>query len=247
MFNKYGNLIGNFVAASHYLTSEMFLKQVRIYNDDSKRLEIAKNIICAAIHNMRSNLRYYNKIRHSEKLTELITKMSDNISLAKATNNINEMMMVEARNRQQYYQSFNEIVQSEDFTFRIRTKRPPKDEINAMISFGNVCLYRRIATEIYKHQIDIRIGFLHSTNRRAESLNLDIAELFKPIIVDRTIFTLINKGMISKNGDFEETDNEGVYLSKSGKRVFLQEYQNKLYQKLTYNEQQMTYDTLIRK
>jgi CRISPR-associated endonuclease Cas1 len=157
-----------------------------------------------------------------------------------------ELLMIEARNRQQYYRCFNEIIKSEGFLFEKRTKRPPRDPLNAMISFGNVCLYQRIATELYKHQLDIRIGFLHATNNRSQSLNLDIAELFKPIIVDRTIFTLINKGMIHPVSDFESTSEGGIYLNSHGKSIFLQEYENKLYQKVTQNDTKVTYDTLIR-
>ena len=72
-----------------------------------------------------------------------------------------------------------------------RTRRPPKDPLNAMISFGNTLLYQRIANEINRTSLDIRIGIIHAAGTRPESLNLDLADLFKPILVDRTIFTLI--------------------------------------------------------
>jgi len=65
-----------------------------------------------------------------------------------------------------------------------------------MISFGNVVLYNLIAAEIYRSPLDIQVGFLHATNTRKESLQLDLAELFKPLLVDRVVFSLINKRVI---------------------------------------------------
>lgn len=247
IYDKYGRFIGNFTSYNHGSSGTSTVRQAALYNDNNKRVAIAKTIISAAMHNMRANIRYYNKIRTDTKLVEVIEIMDNNIQQVKMASNIETLLMIEARNRQQYYQCFNNILQNDKFAFEKRTKRPPQDALNAMISFGNMCLYERIATEMYKHQLDIRIGFLHSTNRRSQSLNLDIAEIFKPIIIDRTIFTLINKGMINAVNDFEKTEEGGVLLNKHGKRMFIQEYQSKLYQKITYKDQKMTYDTLIRK
>ncbi len=73
-----------------------------------------------------------------------------------------------------------------------------------------------------------------------------IAEIFKPIIIDRVIFKLINKGMIDSNTDFETNGQNAVYLNNSGKKIFLSEYEYKLYTKITVNGTQLTYDGLIR-
>ncbi len=246
MYDKYGRFVGNFISAKHGSTGTTVLRQATLYNDEAKRLQVAKTIIMASVHNMRSNLRYYYKKIGSGALKQGVEQMSENRKRMNEVGNISELLMLEARNRQQYYQCFNEILRSQEFRFEKRTKRPPRDPLNAMLSFGNVCLYQRIATELYKRQLDIRIGFLHATNNRAQSLNLDIAELFKPIIVDRTIFTLLNKGMIHPVSDFEFDEGKGVYLNVHGKRVFLQEYENKLYQKVAQGETKVTYDTLIR-
>lgn len=122
----------------------------------------------------------------------------------KKAGDINRLMLMEAKARRLYYAMFNEIISDRAFAFTVRSKRPPKDPINALISFGNVWLYSRVASEIAKTSLDARIGFLHATGDRGESLNLDIAEIFKPLIVDRSIFTLINKGMMDA-GEGEKT------------------------------------------
>ncbi len=86
-------------------------------------------------------------------------------------------------------------------------------------------LYVTVLSEIYKTHLDPRIGFLHTTNFRRFTLNLDIAEIFKPIIIDRIIFTLIGKNMVT-TGDFEK-DMGGIMLKEKGRQVFIQEYDKK--------------------
>ena len=120
------------------------------------------------------------------------------------------------------------------------------NEVNALISFGNTFWSRRIANEIYKTALDIRIGLVHSANSRSESLNLDIAEIFKPIIVDRAIFTVIHNLQINKKLHFEVEDNGGVYLNNNGKRIFIKELEKKLGSKISIDGQKISYEHIIK-
>lgn len=195
--------------------------QVEAYFDEQHRLDIARRIIIAAVHNMRANIRYYWKRNRQKELKQTEEKLTLAIEEMTKAQGVNQLMMIEARTRQEYYRSFNHIIRKNGFTFSIRTKRPPKDEMNALISFGNTWLYNRIATELYKASLDIRFGFLHAANRRAESLNLDIAEISKPVIVDRCIFTVINRGEIRRKDHFEEQQEGGTYINQEGKRQII--------------------------
>ena len=87
-------------------------------------------------------------------------------------------------------------------------------------------LYTIVLSEIYKTNLDPRIGYLHATNFRRFTLNLDVAEIFKPIIIDRTIFTIISRNMVTER-DFEKMMN-GIVLKERGKQVFIEELENKL-------------------
>lgn len=154
-------------------------------------------------------------------------------------------MTIEAQSRQKYYQCFNEILNDEDFIFEKRTRRPPEDPLNAMISFGNTLLYQRIANEINRTSLDIRIGIVHAAGSRPESLNLDLADLFKPILVDRTIFTLVKRKMLEAT-DFVEVENNGIYLSREGKKQFIREFERKIFQKVQIDGLDRTYDYVIK-
>lgn len=246
IFDRYGNALGRFVPSENGIRGKTMLKQAAIYLDEKQRLQIARAMEISAFHNLRSNLRYYAKIRRSERLNEGVQLLNNVIKELNEASDINKMMLTEARGRQIYYTMFNEIILNGDFFFTTRTRRPPKDPLNALISYGNTYLYQRVAAEIEKSGLDIRIGFLHSTNNRSQTLNLDIAELFKPLIVDRAIFTLVNKRMLDASDHFEHVQQEGVYLNREGKRIFLNELDTKIYQKQTQDNKPLSYDTRIR-
>lgn len=101
-------------------------------------------------------------------------------------------------------------------------------------------------SEIYKTHLDPRIGFLHTTNFRRFTLNLDIAEIFKPIVVDRIIFTLIGKRMITAN-DFDK-DMGGILLKENSMKRFVEEFDTKLKTTIQHRELgiKVSYNRLIR-
>lgn len=198
------------------------------------------------MHNQRENLRYFYKHSKKEPLKKAIKFMSDYISQMKNAKDINQLMMIEARAKQKYLQTFDDMIDNAEFPFEKRTRRPPQNRVNALISFGNTFLYRRIANEIYKAALDIRIGIVHSSNSRSESLNLDIAEIFKPLIVDRAIFSVIHNLQVHRNLHFETTKEDGVYLNNVGRRIFIRELEKKLNLKLSVNGQKITYDRIIK-
>ena len=244
--DKYGEKTGAFVPQNNRRNIKTELKQLRIYDSDKERLAMARKLEMASISNIRANLKYYQRRKNSTELQENADKMSGYIKQMNEASSVAGLMLIEAQARQKYYQCFNYIIENPDFQFEKRTRRPPQDPINAMISFGNTLLYQRIANEINRTSLDIRIGMVHAAGTRPESLNLDLADLFKPILVDRTIFTLINRKMLNKS-DFIEVENDGIYISGAGKKTFIREFENKLYQKVNIEGQERTYDFLIKR
>jgi len=215
-FNYYDYYMGSFYPREHYNSGCLLLRQCTCYNQQEERNKLAYGFIDGAISNMTKNLKYYNSRGKDlqdniKKINELQQKLSDQ-------NDVNELMAIEGNAKHEYYKCFNKIIDNKDFTFEKRTKRPPKNYINCMISFLNSLVYTEVLSSIYKTHLDPRIGFLHSTNFRRFSLNLDVAEIFKPIIGDRLIFSLINKGIIKKS-DFDERSGGIRYKEKSMKAI----------------------------
>ena len=104
--------------------------------------------------------------------------------------------------RKVYYDSWNQII-NQDIEFEKRVKNPPDNAINSLISYVNTLVYTRVLSEIYKTQLNPTISYLHQPSERRFSLCLDIAEIFKPIIADRLIFSMLNKKQITEK-DFEK-------------------------------------------
>lgn len=246
--DKYGEKVGSFTPQNNKRSIKTELKQLRVYDSEDDRLDLARKIEMASISNIRANLRYYSrrKTNLTRQIKDYVDMMSVYIKQMNESKSISELMLIEARARQNYYQSFNVIMDNPDFVFEKRTRRPPQDPINAMISFGNTLLYQRIANEINRTSLDIRIGIVHAAGSRSESLNLDLADLFKPILVDRTIFTLVNRNELDRS-DFIEVEDDGIYLSKSGKKTFIKEFENKIFQKVNIDGESRTYDYIIKR
>ncbi|MDI6618634.1 MAG: type I-B CRISPR-associated endonuclease Cas1b [Clostridiales bacterium] len=223
-FNHYGYYIGTYYPREHLNSGYMILKQAEYYNDKDKRLYIAKKFIEGAYKNMRHVLKYYqNRGKNLEDIICCIEELGETIN---SVISINELMAIEGNIRGAYYKAFDKILGNPDFKFGIRSKRPPKNSLNVLISFGNSLMYTLILSEIYKTHLDPRIGYLHSTNFRRFSLNLDVSEIFKPIIIDRVIFSVISKNIIKKD-DFDGSA-EGLILKEKAKKAFIEEYENKL-------------------
>lgn len=245
LFNPSGEKIGSFIPNTPKKNYQIEANQISLIQNPDEHLKAAKKYQNANLFNLRAILRYYERRNHNPALQAVISQITGLLGRVNEAKTINMLMMYEAQARQAYYQCFNDILQVEGFHYKNRTRRPPRDAINALISFGNTLLYQRFAWLLYQSQLDIRFGILHNSRHRAESLNLDLADLFKPVLVDRTIFTVINRRMIKAETDFQDVENEGVYLNKKGKRIFLNEFENKLQQKVKGRNGKKSYDDLM--
>ena len=148
-------------------------------------------------------------------LSELIGSQAD----------VNAVHGIEGKMRERYYQAWRHIL-SEGWTFERRVRRPPDNEVNALISFGNSHLYTVCLGEIYRTQLTPTISYLHEPGARRFSLALDLSEIFKPLIVDRAIFRLINTGQL-KDSHFDRSL-DGCFLTDAGKKLFLAALEERL-------------------
>ena len=243
-FNYYDYYAGSFYPREHYNSGFMILNQSRYYEDVNARVFLAKQFIRGAAENTLKILKYYN--RRGKNLESTILEIENFIIEMEKQNTIPEAMAYEGQIKQSYYKAFNTIIDNKDFAFNKRNKRPPKDYINALISFSNSIIYTQVLSEIYQTHLDPRIGYLHTTNFRRFTLNLDIAEIFKPVIGDRTIFSCINKKIITEK-DFDK-DLKGILLNDKGRKKFLQHLEERLKQTIKHSalKKPVSYRRLMR-
>ena len=126
-------------------------------------------------------------------------------------------MGIEGNIRKVYYAAFDTVI--DDFTMGDRTRQPPQNEVNALISFGNMMCDTETLRAIHQTQLNPTISFLHTPGERRYSLSLDISEIFKPILVDRVIFKTLNKHILSEQC-FDKRLNRCL-LNEKGKKLFV--------------------------
>lgn len=234
-FNYYGFYDGSFYPRETLLSGDLLVKQVEHYLDPEKRLWLAKRFIEGSAGNMEKVLGYY----------DLKNGIDETLKELNGSSNITEAMNVEARMRSEYYNQMDRVL-PENFKMNGRSRRPPENMVNALISFGNSMVYSTVLSEIYNTQLNPTISYLHEPSERRYSLSLDLSEMFKPILVDRLIFYMVNKRMLSED-DFERDLNYCI-LNDRGRKKFIKEYDERLKKTIKHRElnRKVSYRRLIR-
>lgn len=242
-FNYYNYYTGSYYPKESLLSGQLLVKQVEHYTDYSKRIAIAKKFIEAAADNIYRNLRYYNgrgkdvslHMREVDHLRKRILQ----------TEQVDELMGIEGNIRRQYYMAWNVIV-NQEIQFEKRVMHPPDNMINSLISFVNSLIYTKALSEIYHTQLNPTISYLHEPGVRRYSLCLDLAEVFKPLIGDRLIFSLLNRKQITENSFTKELN--FLHLKKEASKLIVSEFENRMKKTIMHKEldRQVSYQYLIR-
>jgi CRISPR-associated protein Cas1 len=242
-FNYYGFYSGTFYPREYLHAGYLVVRQVRHYANRRLRLRIAREFVSAGLHNVLRNLRYY--AGRGVELQGPTEGVQAEVLKLEGVKTVEELMGCEGRARAAYYRGFAGILRNgEEFTKR--TRRPPDNQVNALISFTNGLVYSAALTQIYRTQLDPTISFLHEPGARRFSLALDLAEVFKPILADRMIFKLLNNRQLSAR-DFAQ-DLNCCYLKESGRKVVLKEWDARLETTIEHRrlKRKVSYERLIR-
>ncbi|MGD1839606.1 MAG: type I-B CRISPR-associated endonuclease Cas1b [Thermonemataceae bacterium] len=221
-FDYYEHYTGSFMPKEYLQAGKVQVAQTQLYLDGVRRLVLAQYLIEGAARNMLRNVRYYQN--RGKNLAKEVTEIETLIASIGTVTSTEALMGIEGNIRMAYYSAFDAII--DDFPMDKRSKQPPLDEVNALISFGNMLCYTACLDQIYHTQLNPTISFLHQPGARRYSLALDLAEIFKPVLVDRMIFSLLNKKQLQKN-DFDQRINS-VRLKESSRKKLLREWDQRL-------------------
>jgi len=238
-FSQFQSFRGNFFPNTSNSVNKsgfVLLQQLRAFDDEVHRLYLAKQITRGHFINGANNCKKY-------KVAFEVDRYIENLEKAKT---INEIMASEGAFKKNYFQAWNSIISNQrSFKFTARSKQPPTDKINCLISYVNTRIYNITLSEIYKTELDPRIGFLHEPNYRALSLHLDIAEIFKPIIGDNIIFSMLNQNEITAK-DFKTDSGRIRFTNEAIKKIELNIIK-KMTQQTVVGNQKLTWRQVIRR
>lgn len=218
-FDFYGMYYGSFYSRESDQSAPVVLSQARHYLDVQRRLKMVRTLVGASLNNMDRLLDCYDTEQCN--LTRQRMHIKEMQSDVGAATSIKRIGGAEGFARRCYYAAMKKIV--DPVRFEGRVVRPPDCLINALLSFGYALLYTQLTSEAFRAGLSPFISFVHEPRERRCSLSLDLADIFKPLMVDRLVIDLVRQGAITEHTHAQRR-NDGVYLTLEGTKIFAARY-----------------------
>lgn len=212
--------------------------QYAISDNEFESMKIAKNIVAAKVSNYRQILQRHQR-NHPDNASDEVNRVIEifgyrlrNIQQAQS---LNELRGYEGESANKYFSVLSELItsQKEDFKFEQRSKRPPLDPANALLSFLYAILANDVRSALETVGLDPQVGFLHQIRSGRPSLALDIMEEFRAYLGDRVMLNLINLKQVTKK-DFEIRESGEVRISDNARKELLTAYQKRKQEEITH-------------
>lgn len=239
-FNYYGHYIGRFTP-KQYVEGKAIIDQVAAYQDELKRLYIAIQITNAEIMNMIALVKYYEKEGYD--LEFILSQLETYKYQLENCITIDDLLLIEAQAKKSYYQCFDIILEKYRYHFDKRMIQPPGNEMNSLLSYGYYLLYADFITALDKSPLLPSISFIHSVNKSSESLQFDLADILKPVIIDRMVLRIIRRNQIQD--EYFDKKQGSCYLNKRGLNLYLQEYEAQLEKSVEIHNKYYSYKNII--
>lgn len=199
------------------------LAQFRAYEQPEHRLAIARAIVAGKLHNYRQLLLRTARDATGTRQTglrEIAERHAGALTDLAAADSLTEVLGIEGRAARDYFQGLEHLAPG---TLPGRTRRPPQDPVNCLLSFGYGMLRVAVHGALEQVGLDPYLGYLHGIRSGKPALALDLMEEFRPLLVDRLVLTLINREQLS-NGHTETLPGGAVQLTEDGRRFFLEHW-----------------------
>jgi len=240
-----GRLISGF-SKNIVLRRAQFLR----FEDQNFALNLSKKYVYGKLFNCRVLLRRYNNELKDERIADMIHKLRVMEKRTYNAKSLDELRGIEGKGTASYFGGFKYLFKVDDIRFEKRTRRPPRDPINVLLSLGYTLLANLIQTAVYTVGMDPFLGCLHAMEYGRPSLTLDLMEEFRPVLVDSLVIRVINRRWItpydfyipdgrSTLSDDEELEDPSpedypIILTAEGMKKFITHFENRLSERVFY-------------
>lgn len=223
--SSHGKYLGRFQPP---LSKNLILRkaQFRAAEDPDRAAELARGFVRGKLLNMRTLLQRVSRGSEEEALSRAVDHIKALVRRLDRAGTVDEIRGLEGAGTAAYFGVFPHLIKADGWSFEHRTKRPPTDPVNALLSFGYVLLTNDLQSACQTVGFDPYVGYLHADRYGKPALALDLMEEFRPVIVDSLVLTLINKRMIDVD-DFEVQPGRVHHMTDRAKRTFLQAYEER--------------------
>ncbi len=250
VYDYYGNYAATLYPREYLLSGRLTVAQVEHYVRPRKRIVLARAFVDASLFNIRRTLLYFEKrVEEAQAIRDALSIVEREAARVPQERAIPELMAAEGRARDAYYRAWPPILgpaTAACFPYDGRTRQPPSNALNAAISFGNALCYATCLKALYRTALDPTVSYLHEPGDRRYSLALDLAEVFKPLLVDRAIFRMLKTGQLQPR--HFESRLGGVYLTDTGRRRFVEVWDERLRRTVQHRGlgRHVSYERLVR-
>lgn len=233
---------GRFLASVNGFTNGNVLlrrQQYQVADQPDRCLPAARSIITGKLANCRTVLRRAardsNDAERIKNLNRSATKLTASLHEVAHASQLSALRGIEGDAATLYFSAFNSMinVKGDDFKYTKRSRRPPLDPLNAMLSFAYTLLTHDVRSACEATGLDSQVGFLHRDRPGRPGMALDMMEEFRPFFADRMVFSLINRLQIQAK-DFTQRESGAFYLSDSGRKTFLTAWQERKQDTMTH-------------
>jgi CRISP-associated protein Cas1 len=211
------------------------------------KLVVARQIVAGKLKNSRVLLQRQQRRQDSAFIPLAIQSLAYLIQQAAQADRIEQLLGFEGAGAAQYFSALGECLNNQDFVFAGRSRRPPGNPVNAMLSFGYQVLWNHLFSLIEIQGLDPYYGCLHSGHERHAALASDLVEEFRAPIVDSLVLWLVNSRIVDVNSDFVYRDG-GCYLNDLGRKKYLKYFLQRMEEEIQTGaeEKQPRWDLLSR-
>ncbi|MBA3312307.1 MAG: type I-C CRISPR-associated endonuclease Cas1 [Planctomycetaceae bacterium] len=226
---------GRFLAAVQgYTPGNVLLRreQYRAADDEARTLAIARSFVLGKLANCRTVLlraaRESTDAERSQRLCKAADRLAIGLTEAKTVDSLDALRGLEGEAGARYFGAFDDLLGSPDEAFRFngRSRRPPLDRVNALLSFVYTLLMHDLRSACESVGLDAAVGFLHRDRPGRPGLALDMMEEFRPVLADRLVLSLINRGQVAASG-FETLESGGVVMNDATRKAVIVAWQKR--------------------